>query len=53
MNKHTHLALGYLTPVKFALQWQQAEMASLAIPSGFVDLRPTLWEATTLQWTAQ
>jgi putative transposase len=32
MHKRIHSALAYLTPVEFALQWQQTEMASLVIP---------------------
>ena len=32
MHKRIHSALGYLTPAEFALQWQQAEMATEVIP---------------------
>jgi putative transposase len=32
MHKRIHSALGYLTPVEFALQWQQVEVADEVIP---------------------
>ena len=31
MHKRTHSAMGYLTPVEFALQWQRTEMAAEVI----------------------
>jgi len=32
MRKRIHSALGYLTPVEFALQWEESEMAAEVIP---------------------
>jgi hypothetical protein len=32
MHKRIHVAPGYLTPVEFALQWEQSEMAVEVIP---------------------
>jgi hypothetical protein len=42
MHKSIHSALGYLTPVELALQWQQAEMDSVVIPKRLAGLCPTL-----------